>query len=533
MMKRVDRWYFLVFALILFFGVTVRISAYLQAPALWYDEAFFANKLIHLPMRLMILPEEGKAPFDERMQPYPAGFLALLKLSTVLLGPSELALRFVPFLAGIISLLVFRRLSDIIFKRPWNLFAFALFAACYPVIYRSVELKPYAIDVLVVLLICLFALGRCRRKAGPPVIASVAAGGIAMFFSFPALIFIFTLIGCGALYGVIKKNWDVVRRCVLTGGLILIMFAGYFMVSIRHVFSGASFSGYWDGYFSALTRNTASLVFMTAQTFQEMFSWWGFPAGLALLLMILGAIRTAKRDRLAFVCFAVPVAVAIGASFFHVYPFVLRTATFVIPLILVLMIFGIQMLGSLKFRFAARVLPVLAAAVLLAGAVTSASNFYRMFSFGEDIRPLIRILDAHYHRGDSVYVNNFGQPAYCFYNYLIREKDNPFDYDGIIGDLVQMIPPDGANHAAILFYPRPFSRVCAIDAQQEIFCDKEDTPFQFSSGRNWIVLSHTRADAREILLNYLDSIGDRMMAVQSDRDAFLYLYDIPAQDVRL
>ena len=76
----------------------------------------------------------------------PGGFLLLEKLSVLLLGSSERALRLVPLLFSIAGVVLFRRLAErTLTGRPFAL-AVALFAIGLPFIRYAAEVKQYGID---------------------------------------------------------------------------------------------------------------------------------------------------------------------------------------------------------------------------------------------------------------------------------------------------------------------------------------------------------------------------------------------------
>src|SRR5918999_1855822 len=64
------------------------------------------------------------------------------------LGESEYSLRLVPFLAGVIALILFRQLAVRALPGLGGLVAVALFAVGEPLVYWSAEAKQYSLDVL-------------------------------------------------------------------------------------------------------------------------------------------------------------------------------------------------------------------------------------------------------------------------------------------------------------------------------------------------------------------------------------------------
>jgi len=82
--------------LIIGIGVVLRLWQYGANPSIWVDEAALARNIIDRDLWQLL------GPLDYA-QVAPAGFLLAVKLTAVLFGISEYALRLVPIFAGVIS----------------------------------------------------------------------------------------------------------------------------------------------------------------------------------------------------------------------------------------------------------------------------------------------------------------------------------------------------------------------------------------------------------------------------------------------
>jgi hypothetical protein len=80
-----------------------------------------------------------------------------------LLGGAELALRLLPFAAGLGTLVLFWRLARQTLSPLARLFAVGIFAVSYYPMRHSCEVKPYSLDLLVALALTLLALRWLRR----------------------------------------------------------------------------------------------------------------------------------------------------------------------------------------------------------------------------------------------------------------------------------------------------------------------------------------------------------------------------------
>ncbi|UCD27859.1 MAG: glycosyltransferase family 39 protein [Planctomycetota bacterium] len=109
---------------------------------IWGDEAFVVMNFVNRDFIGMISPLEYG-------QIVPLGFMWAELAVTRILGLSEWALRLLPYLAGVLSMLLFWQFAEKYFNRWIALLAVALFAASYYPVRHATEVKPYSIDLFV------------------------------------------------------------------------------------------------------------------------------------------------------------------------------------------------------------------------------------------------------------------------------------------------------------------------------------------------------------------------------------------------
>ncbi|MFH1038953.1 MAG: glycosyltransferase family 39 protein [PVC group bacterium] len=142
------------------FGLIVRLVRYLVCYPIWPDEAFLAANFLNGGYGDLL----GTLRYH---QISPLLFLWAEMFTVRLLGFSEYTLRLFPLLCGLGSVLVFCRLGRRLFRGEALLLAMAFFAAAYYPIRHGAEIKPYATDLAVsVLLLALFV--EWWRKPGKP-----------------------------------------------------------------------------------------------------------------------------------------------------------------------------------------------------------------------------------------------------------------------------------------------------------------------------------------------------------------------------
>lgn len=150
--RLIARWTFLLIGL----SVAWRLTRFALAFPIWGDEAFVAVSLLTRDFRGMLEPLA-------HFQIVPVGFMWAELAAARLLGYGPEALRVVPVLAGIASLLVFWRLAPRLLDRRSAFIAVAIFAASYYPMRHANEIKPYSFDLLAALLITAAAWSAWRR----------------------------------------------------------------------------------------------------------------------------------------------------------------------------------------------------------------------------------------------------------------------------------------------------------------------------------------------------------------------------------
>jgi hypothetical protein len=166
-----------------------RLIRYGMVFPLWGDEARVAVNLFdRLPGALL-------EPLDY-LQIVPVLFLWAEWGVSRLLGLGELALRLLPVVAGVLSLLVFWRLARATLDRRSRVAAVALFAASYYPVRHATEVKPYSLDLLFGALLLLLGWRLLQGRGRLWTFGIVAA--VSVWFSYPA---IFVAAAVFVLYG--------------------------------------------------------------------------------------------------------------------------------------------------------------------------------------------------------------------------------------------------------------------------------------------------------------------------------------------
>ncbi len=162
-------------------GLVWRTIRYLQAFPLWNDEAFLAVNFLTRSLAGLSKPPEFN-------QVAPPGFLWIEWLSAHWLGGGERALRLVPYLASVGSLVLFWRFCRKVADPSVVLVAVGLLAASFYPVRHGNEVKPYIVDLFVALaLMSLVWRVRSEPRAPGRWLALIAAAVVGVWLSYPAV----------------------------------------------------------------------------------------------------------------------------------------------------------------------------------------------------------------------------------------------------------------------------------------------------------------------------------------------------------
>ena len=177
-------------------GLVWRAVRYAVAFPLWGDEAFLAVNFLTRDLA-------GLGKVLEFKQVAPPAFLWAEYAVARVLGGSEWSLRLLPFLAGVASLGLFWRLCQDVATRRVTLVAVALFAASLFPVRHATEVKPYAFDLLISLVVTSLAWSVWREPGpGRRWLALTAAGAAGVWCSYTA---VFPVSSAGLL--LLARGW--------------------------------------------------------------------------------------------------------------------------------------------------------------------------------------------------------------------------------------------------------------------------------------------------------------------------------------
>ena len=138
-------------------GILTRLVRYLVDYPIWHDEAFLAVNFWDRDYADLLRPLDYG-------QVAPWLFLVVERTAVIWLGYSEMVLRLIPAVCGMLSVLVFYHVSGRLLHGQARLLAVAVFAVSFYPIRHGAEIKPYASDLLAALVLLALAIEWLRDR---------------------------------------------------------------------------------------------------------------------------------------------------------------------------------------------------------------------------------------------------------------------------------------------------------------------------------------------------------------------------------
>ena len=417
MNTRPSRSQIIALAVALGIGAALRLSLVLSRHALSEDDATLALNVAARSYAELL----GTLDYA---QVAPVLHLWLLRLAGDLGGMNDLALRFVPLLAGVLLPLatwwLAKRLLD-----PWHAVLAAVFVALAPLLIRwSHHIKPYQMDALVAVVLAGVTLDVLARSEDIAAWWRLAGTGlVALLASFAAP---FVLAGAGAAlaWQAYSENPRSRATLVRTGVLALVWgaaFAALYATLYRETAAGPYMQTFWD------------VSFLTPRGLVTGSPAWDYLARLPLesfgrtrvvfllyvaawALLAWGAAHIAQRRGVAAaLLLTVPIAAALVASVLRRYPVAPRLFLYAAPLVMVLIVAGLSAIRArLATPLSGRVMGAVAMLLVVTLATQAANRVARPFRY-EGMRQLVAEVRSRGEPNVPVYVYAGAIASWTFY----------------------------------------------------------------------------------------------------------------------
>jgi hypothetical protein len=390
-------------------GFSIALYQYLFNRSIWLDEAKLALNILDRDYL------ELAQPLDSG-QIAPILFLWIEKLNIQLFGANELALRLLPLLAFLISILLVIKVTTLLTSNKMiTWYATALVCLSPRLIYYATEVKQYSIDVMILLLLYYVFFKPYKTKKAKH-ITLIIVGIVSLFISNIAVLILFVL-GCYTLVFEKKKIKDL----VLPGLFWVIAFIAYYALFIYKHPSTELMTTYWG--FAFMPSNPFSVVFWSWgwQTFKTIFVYLlGFVTLYYIYVIMLGlylfSVVVMLKKGAYKLCFLVvfPIVLHLVLSALKLYPFAPRLVLYQVPLYLITIGYGLNSIldyGKQKYNYNVVLISTLSPIVISAGLLWKRLPLKR-----EEVKPVYNHIINTIKPEDKIYVYSKNQDVFDFYN---------------------------------------------------------------------------------------------------------------------
>ncbi len=279
-------------------------------------------------------------------QTAPVPFLWAERLAVQLNGVDQAALRVLPFVAGCLTLLLLWAVASQIMSEGDGLLALGLAATSPFLIDSSALVTPYALDVLMCMLVMASALSVLRDVTNRVAWVGLAGlGTVALLASTPAA-FVLIAVMVALAWRLRTGTLPVVTlRLAATAMVWVDLFVILYQVSYRQIATDPYMLHYWGA--AMLNPGPRFLTRWMAGVQETLWpvSYWMVWTGLTLVLgfaCVAGAVSIGRRHGLPITLLLLaPLVALLGASALGRYPIAMQLAAFAAPLLILAAAAGI------------------------------------------------------------------------------------------------------------------------------------------------------------------------------------------------
>ena len=401
-------------------GIILRVIEFLRDRPLWLDEAMLALNIAARSMTDLARPLD----YDQSAPPL---YLWLERIAVAFGGVSERSLRVLPFVAGLALVplvwIVARRLAG----ATTAAIATVLVALSVSLISFGAEAKQYGVDPLATAVIALLAARVANTPSDRRVWMQLVLGGVAcLLLSQPAIFVLGGACGALALDGPVRRSAEARRYGTLGVLTWSVTFVALYFALYRTTAASAYMHGFWEGTFLDPRApdfvKRLRLLWIAAFTSPALAGRSLGPEWVMGCAWVAGAVTLWRRQRVAGVLVAAPLALAVVACAFGFYAVMDRLFLFAAPLVLVayasLLAWAIELRPTRARNVA---LATVCAALTLIVAPTHVRRIAHpvFYAVGKQV---IADVDSM-SRGDPVYVAARSFPLWMFYTSDWRAPD--------------------------------------------------------------------------------------------------------------
>lgn len=397
-------------------GVGFYLVNFLGGKTLWLDEAMLALNLRHLSWGELT----GRLDYNQLA---PIGWIYLQKAIYDQTQNLEYGLRLVSFAAAAGALVIFRSLAFRVLDDFGAFSAVLLYALLGAIVRYAAEVKPYTVDVFLAVAAMAAAAALMRQHGRGAWITFALIGFLTVGFSFAA---VYVLAACAAAVFLFMLAHRRFRGAIALATISAAWLAAFLILFLKvyrpqlggsELVEGGSHDFFVRTSYAPFPPTSLGDVLWYPQWAQGFFEFLFHPEAfiVAAVLAAIGFVAFLRRSIPLLLIAWGPLAIALVASGFEVYPLYHRLILFLTPGLFLSMGAAADWLvkGS---RGAVAPAAVIVAVAAIGSAPYIVGNLKGHPPFPlQDMRPALAELHRQVKPGDTVYISNIGIPAYLLY----------------------------------------------------------------------------------------------------------------------
>lgn len=322
-------------------GILLRSYIYFQKVSFFGDEGGLLLNLMEKNYLQLFLPLK----YDQQAPPI---FLILSKLIYERYGIDELALRFIPFISSIFSLILFYFLCDKIFKNYLTkVVGLFLFAVNYNLIIYSLIFKQYSIEVLFSIILLLGVLtidfkGLSNKKFVFYTILSI----LIPWCSYSSVFLIASFVLIFLAYSIHSKNNVFIKRSIFYAVANFLNILVYYFTNLKGPCHSKILSTYWDNMYGFFPDTSEKIFAIMLYIFNVNTTLGRL---LVLIAFCLGLYCLYRKNKFVLFSVLLPVGFTLFAGLIHVYPFAERLLLFLIPNFILIFVASLEYVSIRKW----------------------------------------------------------------------------------------------------------------------------------------------------------------------------------------
>jgi 4-amino-4-deoxy-L-arabinose transferase-like glycosyltransferase len=488
-------------------GIFLRVFHYLYNRSLFGDEAYVAINIVNRNI------QELASPLEYRQQA-PFAFLVAVELLSNLLGINEFALRLFSLLSGIAAILLYYKFSKAYLGPLATFIGVCILCFSPPLIYYSSELKQYATELVVTVVLYLSFFYYKDKTSLVDKVCWGLIGAVLVWFAFPA-VFVMAGIGISAILPTLqRKSWkDIAYTC-----LIYVCWGASFLINYLFFVERGAKDGFlqefWESHFMPPVYTPEGLRWVARSIYQTLNTPLGMDYSiLAIICFGAGLFWLWKYKREIFWITLIPIVLTLVASALHKYPFHKRFLLFLTPAFILIISAGANALYYRIKTFSKIVSKILEVLLIAPSLLVSLYQVVKPQTLNmanqQEIRPVIQWMLAHKQPGDKLIVNNLASAQFRYYSRLFNIE--PVWVESFINTT-------------------PDKKASSIDSNSFFvnFFDKNNihnTIDTVPPKRLWVLFARNKQGQEETSVQYLNGIGKQLTSFKKEK-ASVYLYNL-------